>query len=167
MDPFLGQIILFGGTFAPRGWAECAGQLLAISSNTALFSILGTTYGGDGRTTFGLPDLRGRVPLGDGQGAGLGAKRLGEKGGTETSTILQANLPAISVSIPVSEEAPDVNDPNGAYLAAGSFYSSAPGDGSLGGARSIGGTSQPMDNHQPYTALKFIICTDGTYPSRN
>ena len=80
-DPFIGEIIMFGGNFAPRGWALCNGQLLAISSNPALFSILGTTYGGDGRTTFGLPDLRGRVPMSSGQGPGLTNRPLGQKSG--------------------------------------------------------------------------------------
>ena len=84
MDPFLGEIIMFGGNFAPRGWALCDGQLLAINSNQALFSILGTTYGGDGRTTFGLPDLRGRSAIHPGNGPGLNSRRLGEKFGTQT-----------------------------------------------------------------------------------
>ena len=83
-DPFIGQIVMFGGNFAPRGWAFCDGQLLSIASNSALFSILGTTYGGDGRTTFGLPDLRSRVPVGEGTGPGLPAIRLGERGGSTT-----------------------------------------------------------------------------------
>jgi microcystin-dependent protein len=87
-DPFIAEIVMFGGNFAPRGWALCDGQLLAISQNTALFSLLGTTYGGDGRTTFGLPDLRGRVPVHAGNGPGLSPRPLGQKSGTETNTIV-------------------------------------------------------------------------------
>lgn len=82
-DPFIAQVVIFGGNFAPRGWAFCDGQLLAISSNTALFSILGTTYGGDGRTTFALPDLRGRAPIGPRSGPGLSSYQLGQRGGVE------------------------------------------------------------------------------------
>ena len=93
MEPLLGQIIMFGGNFAPRGWAFCDGQLLPIAQNTALSSILGTTYGGDGRTTFGLPDLRGRVPMGGGHGPGLSPRSLGQKGGNETTTLTVSNLP--------------------------------------------------------------------------
>src|SRR5680860_143283 len=94
MDPFLAQIIMFGGNFAPRGWAFCEGQLLAISQYTAVFSLLGTTYGGDGRTTFGLPDFRGRVPMHHGTGPGLPTVRLGEKGGSPTTTLGLQNLPS-------------------------------------------------------------------------
>ena len=93
MDPFIGLIVMFGGNFAPRGWALCDGQLLSISSNSALFSILGTTYGGDGRTTFGLPDLRGRVPMHPGTGPGLSPRTLGQKSGTETVQLTTAQLP--------------------------------------------------------------------------
>ena len=94
MDPFIGEIIMFAGNFAPRGWALCEGQLLPISSHTALFSILGTTYGGDGRTTFGLPDLRGRTPIGNGNGPGLSPRQLGQVSGSESTVLQTANLPA-------------------------------------------------------------------------
>ena len=93
-DPFIAEIIMFGGNFAPRGWAFCDGQLLSISSNSALFSILGTTYGGDGRTTFGLPDLRGRVAMHPGSGPGLTQRRLGEKSGMETVTLTTNQIPS-------------------------------------------------------------------------
>ena len=95
MDPFIGEIIMFGGNFAPRGWALCNGQLLSISQNSALFSILGTTYGGDGRTTFGLPDLRGRVSMHPGTGPGLSPRSLGQKGGAETETLTTSNMPSV------------------------------------------------------------------------
>ena len=98
MEPFIGQVIAFGGNFAPRGWAFCDGQLLAISQNTALFSILGTIYGGDGRTTFALPDLRGRATVHPGNGPGLSSRRLGEKGGSETNTLTTNQLPSQSCS---------------------------------------------------------------------
>src|SRR3954466_13993392 len=98
--PFIGQISLFGGNFAPRGWAFCNGQLLAISQNTALFSILGTTYGGNGQTTFALPNLRGRMAIGAGTGPGLGAVQLGEQGGTSSVTLTLSNLPAHAHTIP-------------------------------------------------------------------
>lgn len=94
MDPFLGQIIMFGGNFAPRGWALCQGQLLAISQNSALFSILGTTYGGDGRTTFALPDLRGRMPISEGTGPGLSTRKLGQRGGEERTTLNLLQIPS-------------------------------------------------------------------------
>src|SRR5215510_14547912 len=93
-EPFLGEIIMFGGNFAPRGWAKCQGQLMSISQNSALFSILGTTFGGDGVTTFGIPDLRGRSPLGDGTGPGLAPMVLGEIAGVESKTLLTTNMPA-------------------------------------------------------------------------
>ena len=93
-DPFLAEIVMFGGNFAPRGWAFCDGQLLAISSNTALFSLLGTTYGGDGRTTFGLPELRGRFAMHPGNGPGLSSRKLGQKGGSERVTLAITNLPS-------------------------------------------------------------------------
>ena len=94
MDPFLGEIIMFGGNFAPRGWAFCDGQLLPINANSALFSILGTTYGGDGRTTFQLPDLQGRVAIGEGRGPGLTDRRLGQKGGERKVTLTPQNMPS-------------------------------------------------------------------------
>ena len=96
MEPFIGQLMLFGGNFAPRGWAMCDGQLLPIAQYSALFSILGTTYGGDGRTTFALPDLRGRVPMGFGHGPGLSAHGLGSKGGEENVTLTTSQIPSHS-----------------------------------------------------------------------
>ena len=96
MDPFIAQIVMFGGNFAPRGWAKCEGQLLPIAQYTALFSILGTTYGGDGRTTFALPDLRGRVPLSAGTGPGLFTKRLGQRSGTETVSLNSLQIPSVT-----------------------------------------------------------------------
>ena len=113
MDPFIGQVILFAGNFAPRGWALCHGQLMTISQNTALFSILGTTYGGDGRTTFGLPDLRGRVAVSAGQGPGLQDVRLGQPFVSQTVTLSPANLPNTPILIPASVDDATTEEPNG------------------------------------------------------
>lgn len=180
MEPFLGQIQLFGFNFAPRGWAKCEGQLLPIAQYSALFSLLGTTYGGDGRTSFGLPDLRGRAPIGAGNGPGLSDHRLGAKGGAETTNISEANLPSHThqfsspgVSIPVSEEDADQDEANGKYLANGTFYHNNPGGtyGSapvpLTGTNSNTGGSQPFNNMQPYLAMNYCIALVGTFPSRN
>lgn len=179
MDPFLGEIIMFGGNFAPRGWALCDGQLLPISANTALFSILGTTYGGDGRTSFGLPDLRGRVPMHAGNGPGLSDRRLGAKGGSETTHITTANMPAHNHAAPVvngSSNVPDTKVPAGAYLPTGprsggvDLYASALGTAQpMGGGGSTGnaGGNIPVDNVQPYQCVNYIIALQGVFPSRS
>ncbi|MEP0264114.1 tail fiber protein [Dokdonia sp.] len=173
VNPMIGQTILFGGNFAPRGWAFCEGQLLAISSNTALFSILGTTYGGDGRTTFGLPDLRGRGPkhFGNSQGPGLSPYRLGEKGGSETETLRTSNIPAHNhpVMLSVADDA-NTDDPEGAFLGAGTtvYNTSSTGNNVLaGGASTNTGSGLPFQMMQPYIAVNYIIALFGTYPSRN
>ena len=127
MDPFLGQIMMFAGNFAPRGWALCNGQMLPISANTALFSILGTTYGGDGRTTFALPDLQGRTAIHHGSGPGLPSVTLGAKGGHATTTLTEQNLPphthaatvTNALAIGASTTTADGDDPDGAVLGAG------------------------------------------------
>src|SRR5690349_13883210 len=123
-EPFIGEIIMFAGNFAPRGWAFCQGQILSIAQNTALFSILGTTYGGNGQTTFALPDFRGRVPVGQGQGPGLSSYVLGEVSGTESTTLLTTNMPVhnhgltqakAKALVTARTEAPNVGAPNGAW----------------------------------------------------
>lgn len=174
MDPFLAEITLFGGNFAPRGWAFCSGQLLPINQYSALFSILGTTYGGDGRTTFALPDLRGRVAIQQGSGPGLSHYSLGQRGGKETEVLTIANLPSHqhTVRMPVAEEGDEASpvgnvlagDPNGAtnYKAApdnGEFLASATSDNT--------GGSQGFDVRQPYLGLNYIIALQGVFPSRN
>lgn len=185
MNPFIGQILSFGGNFAPRGWAFCNGQLLSIAENTALFSILGTTYGGDGRTTFGLPELRGRVPMHPGNGPGLSPKRLGDKSGLEQNHLniltmaSHTHLATVggSVSIQVSDQTKDEDSPSGTFLTSqdDSFYASAgsPGE-TLGGPIAqitVGnqntGSGQGINNIAPYTAINYIIALVGTYPSRS
>jgi microcystin-dependent protein len=155
---------MFAGNFAPRGWAFCDGQLLAISSNTALFSILGTTYGGDGRTTFALPDLRGRVPVHPGTGPGLPTVRLGERGGA-AATILNVNeLPLHSHGIAGSTGAQTTNRPTGATSSAGNSYSTETPDTSMA-PTSTTGQGQPFNNMQPFTGINYIIALQGIFPS--
>jgi microcystin-dependent protein len=169
MEPFIGQIMMFGGNFAPRGWALCDGQLLSISSNTALFSILGTTYGGDGRTTFGLPDLRGRFAMHPGSGPGLSPHNLGEKAGTESHS--STPFHTHSVAIPGSSAEGESGQPAGHYLAAGEFPALPYGTGSdtnlapFNTSSSGGGSS--INHLNPYQCVNFIIALQGLYPSRN
>ena len=174
---------MFGGNFAPRGWARCQGQLLSIANNQALFSILGTTYGGDGRTTFGLPDLRGRVPMSDGGGPGLSNHSIGQKGGTETNTLTVAQTPSHNhtASLNVNSSGGNNDNPSGNYLASNSegikHYSDSPDSPPPGdpaatanaGSINVGnsGGSQPHTNMQPFLAVNFVIALEGTFPSRN
>ncbi len=167
-EPFIGQIQTFGFNFAPRGWALCDGQLLPIPQFSALFSLLGTTYGGDGRTTFGLPDLRGRVALHQGQGAGLSDRRLGQKGGTEDVTLAASQLPGHSHPLnAVAAEATSFK-PAGNLLAAEVIYGPGPSDTMLA-ADAIGDTGgdQPHNNMQPYLVINWCIALTGVFPSRN
>lgn len=168
MEPFIGQVMAFGGNFAPRGWALCDGQLLAISQNDALFSILGTTYGGDGRTTFGLPDLRGRVTLHAGNGPGLSDRRLGEKGGSETNTLTINQLPSHNHAVNAKEEA-NAADPSGNYIAGtgtNAFGTTADIQMSATSTGSKGANHQ-INNIQPYQCVNYIIALVGIYPSRH
>jgi len=169
-EPFLGEIRIFAGNFAPRGFANCDGQLLAISSNTALFSLLGTFYGGDGRTTFGLPDLRGRVPVHVGSGPALPSYSEGQKGGSNTTTLTAANLPPHNHQVvpPVTNDRRTTNRPAGAVPAQGGSYSTAsPSDvGAAYGTQTVGG-GQSFSIMPPYLAVRFIIALVGIYPSRN
>lgn len=168
MNDFIGTIILFGGNFAPRGWAFCHGQLLPIASNSTLFSILGTTYGGDGRTTFGLPDFRGRVVIGQGHGPGLQNYRIGQKGGSETNTLTQLNLPAHNHSLHIPMSVSESGEPTGVLGNSGIYAEEASAGAFYPGASttSIGG-SQPINNIEPVLALNYIIALEGTYPSRS
>lgn len=189
-DPFLGQVILFAGNFAPRGWAFCDGQLIAISSNTALFSLLGTTYGGDGRSTFALPDLRARVPVGEGPGPGLSNIRWGERGGVEHVTLTQAQLPnhthntmPAPVNLTVAGTptnpltAPSATNnvlgasPGGAASAA--IWSTAATDpvtiaaGSVTPVVDHTGGGQSFQTRNPYLGMHYIIALEGIFPSRS
>jgi microcystin-dependent protein len=167
MEPFLGEIRLVPFTFAPRGWAICAGQLLPINQNQALFSLLGTNYGGDGRTTFALPDLRGRVPLGAGQSPTGSSYELGSSGGQETVKLTTSQLPAHSHPVRANSSAATTKKPANGIPAAGGAYA-ATQDTKMGAAmigRSGGG--QAHDNRQPYLALHYVIALQGIYPSQN
>ncbi len=178
MDPFVGQIQAFGFNFAPRGWAQCNGQLMSIAENNALFSLLGTYYGGDGRTTFGLPDLRGRFGMHMGNGPGLPAHQIGQKGGRNELYMTTANMPAHThslaggtVNVPISTEDANASEGEGNYLANGTFYhnaSSASYTGtSLGGNTSMAGGNIPMDITPPFQVINYCIALVGIYPSRN
>ena len=172
MEPFIGQVMMFGGNFAPRGWALCQGQLLAISSHSALFSILGTIYGGDGRTTFGLPDLRGRVAIQQGSGPGLPTYRLGQKGGNYVSQLLAQNLPATQVTCPASNNEgnqPEPSTSNGVATPntdTTMFRSSGTTTTGPGGGI-VGAGSTQFSNQDPYQCVNYIIALEGIYPSRN
>ena len=171
MDPFVAEIRIFPFNFAPRGWAWCDGQLLPLSQNTALFSLLGTTYGGDGKSNFALPDLQGRAPMHPGQGPGLSLHDLGETGGSETVTLLESEIP--SHSHPMRANTIDLGDtnipsPNAAYAqsSGGTLYQTTQntqlGPTSLAPA----GGDQPHNNLQPYLTLYFNIALQGVFPPR-
>ncbi len=171
MDPFIAQIVMFGGNFAPRGWAFCDGQLLSIAQNTALFSILGTTYGGDGRTTFGLPDLRGRVSIHPGHGPGLSNYQLGQKGGTETVTLTAAQMPSHNHQIHAANTGGDDTNPTTAkgFAVAGDdlYIENTPATTMQSDIVSSVGGSQAHNNVQPFECVNYIIALVGTYPSRS
>ena len=170
--PFLGEIRMFGGTFAPRSWAFCNGQLLAIAQNDALWSLLGTTYGGDGQETFALPDLQGRVPVHRGQGPGLSSYDLGQMGGTESVTLVTQQLPAHTHAFSASTAAGSpTSEPGGSVTASSSapLYAEPVGALTSMSAQAItpSGGTQPHDNVAPFLCVTFIICLEGIFPSRN
>ena len=167
-EPFLAEIRMFAGNFAPRGWALCNGQILPISQNTALFALLGTTYGGNGQTTFALPDLRSRVPVHAGQGPGLSNVNLGEAAGTETVTLNQTQMPQHGHAVNASNGGAAASRPADSFLAGGGAYAPA-SDGTVmnGGMVAVTGGSGPHENRQPYLGVNFIIALEGIFPSRN
>lgn len=170
MDPFLGQILLFAGNFAPRGWALCEGQLLPISSNQALFSIFGTTYGGDGRTTFALPDLRGRAPVSQGNGAGLPVQDLGDRSGNAQTVLTVANLPQAQINIPCFDDEGTATEPTGAVAAVPNddkLMYAATGSSTMSAGAIIGAANIPFSNQTPFLALNYIVALQGVFPSRN
>ena len=174
---FMAQVMLFAGNFAPRNWAFCEGQLMAIAQNEALFALIGTTYGGDGRTTFALPDLRGRTPVGTGQGPGLSDFSPGQAGGANSATLTTNNLAphthGVSVQIAASTGNGTVNTPDQNVPAntSGPVYAAAAGaTGQLAGVSGSAmpsGSNQPVNLVQPYLAMHFVICLYGIFPSRN
>jgi microcystin-dependent protein len=183
MDEYIGIIKLFGGNFAPKGWLMCNGQLLSISANTALFSLIGTTYGGDGVSTFALPNLQSRVPIGMGQGPGLSTYVQGQTGGTENNTILLTNMPphnhqaVLNVSngdstIGAATAGASIATPgalNGRSFAPTlGFNTTTPATALNNASVSVGvaGSGLPVNNIQPYIAMNYIICTEGVYPPR-
>jgi microcystin-dependent protein len=191
MDAFLSTILIWPPNFAPNGWALCAGQLLSISQNTALFSLLGTTYGGDGISTFGLPNLQSRIPIGAGQGPGLSPYNIGDTGGVESVTLSINTIPqhthtatqSLSVSLPAVTTSGTTNQPSPSVVPAAptdasrnpvNIYSNATpnqklGQPSISGTISIGltGNGVPHENRQPYLAVNYIIALQGIFPSRN
>jgi microcystin-dependent protein len=172
-SPLLGEIKMFAGNFAPQGWALCQGQLLAIAQNTALFSILGTTYGGNGTSTFALPDFRGRVPLSFGQGLGLQNYVLGEQIGAENVTLLSTQIPAHNHTVNAVASGGNQASPASGSLAIESTgtslnYSSAATNSTMNpNMISGGGQNQPHSNIQPILCVNFIIALQGIFPSRN
>ncbi|WP_224371934.1 phage tail protein [Hyalangium versicolor] len=174
-EPFVGEIRLFSGNFAPRGWAFCEGQLLSIAQNQALFAILGTTYGGNGQTTFALPDLRGRYPMQPGQGPGLSPRTLGEQGGVETVTLVANQMPAHNHSLAANGAQGDQFSPQGTVPAViidstgqpVNAYSNTANATMAAQAMSLAGGSQPHNNMSPFLCINFIIALQGVFPSRN
>jgi len=178
MDAFIGEIRLMGFGITPKGWLTCAGQLLPINQNQALFSLLGTTYGGDGRTTFALPDLRSRAIIGTGQGLGLQPYSQGQRAGTESVSLSLDQMPnhghTVSAGLKAST-GPDNNSPANAYPAAiedgsGAYSTAAPNatmsPGMITGTTVATGGNQPHENRQPVMALNYCIATTGYFPSR-
>lgn len=171
--PFLGQIRIFAGNFAISGYAMCNGQLLPISQNTALFSLLGTTYGGDGIQTFALPNLQGRLPINQGQGPGLTPYNIGEIGGTENVTLTVQQLPVHTHPVSGSAGAGSTSNPQNGYWAADpsgdvAQFSSPPTNAAMAPqAIAMAGGSQPHSNLGPYLCITFLIALTGIFPSRN
>jgi microcystin-dependent protein len=169
-NPFLGEIRIMPYNFAPQGWAFCDGQVLAISQFTALFSLLGTTYGGNGTSNFALPDLRGRVAISSGQGPGLSPYNIGQVGGVENVTLTSNTMPQHSHQVVANNGPGDATRPAGAVPArtGTSNYASAPdGTAMNAGMLSAAGGGQPHSNLQPYLVLNFCIAMQGIFPSRN
>ena len=169
-EPFLGEIRTFGFNFAPQGWAMCAGQLLPINQNTALFALLGTFYGGNGTTNFALPDLRGRVGIHQGQGVGLSPYNIGQISGTETVTLTQNQMPQHNHQVMANDTAASATRPAGAVPArvtAAAYGATSDGTTMNAAMISTAGGSQPMSIIQPYLCLNFCIALQGIFPSRN
>lgn len=175
-EPFLGEIMMAGFNFAPRGWALCNGQLLSIAQNTALFSLLGTTYGGNGTQNFALPNLQGRTPMQQGQGPGLSSRQLGETGGVENVTLNSAQIPGHTHALKATTASATTAAPEGAIWAVSgsrrsttNLYTNAAGAGAVMNSQVLApvGSSQPHNNMPPFMTVSFCIALQGIYPSRN
>lgn len=179
MEPTIAEIRLFAGNFAPRGWAFCDGQILPIAQNQSLYSLLGTTYGGDGRTTFALPDLRGRVPVHAGDGPGLPDVRLGQRFGSATYVLTVAQMPPhthpLTAKLRATDSQADTRDPSNAALSkdrgTSTYQTDAPANvnmhpTSIGGGIGQTGDNAPINNMQPSLGLNYIIALQGLFPSR-
>lgn len=181
MEVFLGTVLPFGFNFAPRGWAACNGAVISIAQNTALFSLLGTTYGGNGQTTFALPNLQGRTILGQGRSTTGSTYDMGQLSGTENVTLTTAQMPmhthaaSAPIAVPVYSEGGNTSNPSGAHFAANSGanqFSSNPTDSNLAPFNAnvtvgIAGGSQPFSVMNPYLVMNYCIATEGIFPSRN
>jgi microcystin-dependent protein len=177
-NPFVAEIRIFAFSFAPKGWALCAGQILPISQNTALFSLLGTTYGGDGRSTFALPNLQGSAPMQQGQGPGLSQRLLGETGGEQALTLLTSEMPLHAHTVNADTNFASTPDPNNGLYMRGNFddgqgnkggvqvYSTAAPTTGMGAAINPAGGSLPHNNMMPSLALNFCIALQGVFPAR-
>ena len=175
MDGTMATIMLFAGNFAPKHSAYCNGQILSINTNQALFSLLGTTYGGDGRTTFALPNFQGRTNVGAGQSAGGPNFSLGQAGGQQSVTLNISHLPNHNhntvATLTATSAAPNADEGDGSILAGANIYAGGAANGSLGGvteqATGITGQSQPVNIEQPFLGMNFVICVQGVFPSRS
>lgn len=171
-ESYVGEIRMFAGSYAPQGWAFCDGSLVSIAENETLFTLIGTTYGGDGINTFGLPDLRGRVPIHQGAGPGLSTRTIGEAGGAETVTLTVPQIPAHNHAALASNAGGNADTPaNNFWSASATTTQYVPGDqaNTAMGASAIvfAGGNQPHDNMLPFTTISFIISLYGIYPSQN
>jgi microcystin-dependent protein len=170
-NPYVGEIRMFGGNFAPSGWAFCDGQLMQISENDTLFNLIGTTYGGDGQETFALPDLQGRLPMHAGQGPGLSNYQIGEKAGVETVTLNTQQTPTHTHAVVVSGDLANSNSPNNSMLAQSTqilLYTQDTASKFMApSALSLVGGSQPHENIQPFLVVSFIISLFGVFPSQS
>ncbi len=170
-EPFIAEVRIFAGNFAPKGWAFCNGQLLPVSQNTALFSLIGTTYGGDGRTTTALPNLKGRAAMHPGRGPGLTSRRLGQRGGVENVTLSEAQIPNHTHTLQSYPAPGNASDPGShsfaRTLGATPYHTAASLVNMATSALSKTGGSQPHENMQPFLTMNFIIALVGLYPSRS